>query len=78
MMPDAPSAGMKFRAVLVDSDSTRERPVVIYSNSFEETKRWANEVLKLSTDEKAAVNVFQSIEQHIAIIRKPKPEAPKE
>jgi len=77
MIPDAPSAGMKFRAVLVDSDTTRERPIVIYSNSFEETKRWANEVLKVSTDENAAVNVFQSIEQHVLIIRKPKPETPK-
>ncbi len=61
----------KYRATLEDGDTTRERPLTIYGEDLREIERWAEVVLKSALD-CGAVYVFQSIEQQIKLIPKPK------
>lgn len=68
---------LQFRARLIDpGDKLAERPKEIYATTRAEIDRWAAEVLKKAVSETAAVNVYQSVEQHVALITKPKPPAP--
>jgi hypothetical protein len=64
-----------FRAILNDGDATRERPLQIYGNDLAEIRRWAAIVLETALPG-AAVNVYQSVEQHVELI--PKKREPKE
>jgi hypothetical protein len=64
---------MTYRAVLIDPESQKEKPVQVLGNHYVEIRRWAAEVLKTAGAD-SVVNVYQTIEQHIAIIAKPKPE----
>ena len=67
---------MKYRARLFDpGNANAERPLEIFGNSLVEIERWAGEVLRNAVAPNAAVNVYQSIEQQIKILLKPKPEA---
>jgi hypothetical protein len=64
---------MTYRAVLVDPWVKAGRPVQIFGNHYVEIMRWSREVLK-TAGEGAVVNVYQTMEQHIAILPKPKAE----
>jgi hypothetical protein len=65
----------RYRALLIDpGNTTQERPVQIFGNDRTEIDRWAANVLRQAVSLDAVVNVYQTVEQHIAIIRKPKEE----
>lgn len=60
----------RYRAILADGDTTRERPLQIFGESIEELERWALKVLKDAPDG-AAVSVYQTVEQYVKLIPKP-------
>lgn len=68
---------MRYRAVLVDRDAKQERPVQILTNSRPSADEWAAMQLEKAASPDAAVLVYQTVEQQIAIIQKPKPETSK-
>ena len=71
-MTGAERSAMRYRAILIDpSDTTQERPKQILGNDRQEIDRWAAEVLR-SAGSSAMVNVYQMVEQQIAIIPKEK------
>jgi hypothetical protein len=59
----------KYRAILDDGDTTRERPLEIFGNDLSEIRRWAGVVLLKALDG-GSVNIYQTIEQHVEIILK--------
>lgn len=68
---------MRYRAILNDpGNATAERPTQTYGNSRTEIDRWAQIVLNSAVAPNAAVSVFETFEQQVAIIVKPKPEKP--
>ena len=72
---------MRFRAILHDpGNANAERPVQILSNSRGSTgdiigiDEWAAKVLDKAISADAYVNVYQTIEERVAVIMKPKTE----
>jgi hypothetical protein len=72
---------LRYRAILTDpGNAAAERPVQIFSNSRVGemgVDAWAEKVLQSAVAADAFVDVYQNIEQRVAIIRKPKKEEPK-
>lgn len=67
----------RFRALLIDSgNTTQERPVQIFGNDRAEIDRWAAAVLQAAISPEAVVCVYQTIETQVALIVKPKKDAP--
>jgi hypothetical protein len=66
----------KYRATLEDGDTSRERPLTIYGDSMEEIEKWAAAVLPGAL-QGGAVNVYQTVEQHVKMIPKPPKQEPK-
>jgi hypothetical protein len=63
----------KYRAILIDPGNTaQERPLQIFGNDLPELKNWAAKVLRTAVSPLAVVNIYQTLEQHIAMICKPK------
>jgi hypothetical protein len=63
----------KYRAVLIDpGNSAQERPLQIFGNDLPELKNWAVKVLRSAISPLAVVNIYQTLEQHIAMIPKAK------
>ncbi len=66
----------RFRALLIDSgNTTQERPVQIFGNDRAKIDEWAEAVLNAAVSPDAAVLVYMTLEQQIAIIPKRKPDA---
>ena len=66
---------MKYRVVFQDlSDSTRERPVQMLTNSFQEVEKWRDGMLDKSSSETCYVEIYQTSETLIGFKRKPQPE----
>lgn len=63
----------KYRAILIDPGNThQERPVQIFGNDRLEIDRWAAQVLRHAVSPEAAVLIYQTIEQQIAMVFKSK------
>jgi len=58
-----------FRAILADSDTSRERPLQIYGSDINIVRDWAYSVLAAS-QEGAAVTIYQTIEQAVELVTK--------
>ena len=68
----------RFRAILIDPGNiNQERPVQIFGNDRTEIDRWAAKVLSQAVSPDATVIIYQTVEQQVAMIRKPKEEEPK-
>ena len=66
----------KFRAILVDpGNAAQERPLQIFGNDLPELKNWAAKVLRSAVSPDAVMNIYHTIEQHIAMVCKPKESA---
>jgi hypothetical protein len=67
----------RYRAILIDSgNTTQERPVQIFGNDRSIIDDWAKAVLATAVSPEAVVWVYQTVEQQVALIVKPKTEAP--
>ena len=67
---------LQYRARLIDpGNTTAERPVEIFGSNRRDMDEWSAKVLASAVADNAVVNLYQMVEQHIAIIHKPKPEA---
>ena len=65
---------MKYRAILNDpGNSHQERPVQILSNSRPDCEAWAAAILEKAVSESASVSIFQTVEELLVFVRKPKP-----
>jgi hypothetical protein len=65
---------MKYRAVLTDSgNKTTERVVQIFGDKRGPIDEWAQDVLKHAVAPDAFVEVYETSEQRIAIVPKPRP-----
>lgn len=63
---------MRYRAILNDpGNASAERPSQILSNNREDVDSWAQKVLQSAVSENAWVDVYQNVEQRIAVVRKP-------
>jgi hypothetical protein len=60
---------MKYRAVLLEPNTEREKPLQIFGHNYQEITRWAEEVLRPAADG-AVVSVYETAEQQIALIPK--------
>jgi hypothetical protein len=65
----------RYRAILIDTgNTTQERPLQIFGNDRAIIDDWANKVLAAAISPDAVVWVYQTIEQQVALVTKPKPE----
>jgi hypothetical protein len=66
----------RYRAILIDAgNTTQERPLQIFGNDRAVVDDWANKVIQSAISPDAVVWIYQTIEQQVALIVKPKPEA---
>ena len=68
---------MIYRALLNDPGAQHERPVQVFGNSRSVIDEWTQLQLAKAIAPNAAVTIYQTVEQQIAIVLKPKKEADK-
>lgn len=64
---------MKYRAVLIDpGNTTADRPQQIYGMDYRELQSWAKLVIAKAVSPDAFVSIYETREELIQLIHKPK------
>jgi hypothetical protein len=61
---------LRYRVLLIDTESNYRRPIQAYFNSMEQVDDWTSKLLKATPGKDAWVEIYESVEREIGRVNK--------